>query len=83
LLAGEDRERDRHMCLAGARVAEEDHGLAVIDPRSLRERGDGGLRDLRVVLEAVVLQSFHQREPRVDQTPSLSPLSSFGDLRLQ
>ena len=61
LLAGEHREGDREMCLAGPAVAEEDDGLAVIDPGALRERGDRGLGDLRVLVEAEVLQALGER----------------------
>ena len=57
--------------------------LAVIDPRSLGERGDRGLRDLRVVGEAEVLEAFDLREPGVDQPALLAPLGAFGHLGLE
>ena len=57
--------------------------LAVIDPRAVGERGDRGLRDLRVVGEAEVLEAFDLREPRVDQPALLATLGAFGHLGLQ
>ena len=83
LLAGADGERDRQDCLAGTGVAEQDDRLAVIDPGAIGERGDRGLRDLGVISEPEVLQSFDQREPGVDQPAPLAPLGAFGDLGFQ
>ena len=69
------------MCLAGAAVADQDDAVAVIDPGPLGERGDRGLRDLRVVLKPEVLQPLDLRKPRVDQPallPALGPLGRLG-----
>ena len=65
------------------RVADEDHRLAVIDPGALGERGDRGLRDLRVVGEAEVLEPFDLREAGVDQPAPLAAFGAFGHLGLQ
>jgi hypothetical protein len=83
LLAGEHREGDRQVCLACAAVAEEDDALAVIDPGALRERGDRGLGDLRVLIEAEVLHALGEREPGVDQPSVFAALSALGDLGFQ
>ena len=71
------------MRLAGARVADQDDAVAVIDPGAFGERGDRGLRDLRVVREPEVLQSLDLREPGVDQPALLSALGPFGHLGFQ
>jgi hypothetical protein len=52
-------------------------------PRSLRQRGDRGLRDLGVVGEPEVLEALDLREPRVDQPALLAALGAFGHLGLQ
>ena len=83
LVAGADRERCREHRFPGAAVADEDDALAVIDPRSLGERGDRGLRHVGVILEAEVLQAFDLREAGVDQSALLAPLGAFGHLGLQ
>src|ERR1039458_702585 len=71
------------MGLPRAAVAEEDHRLAVVDPGALRQRGDRGLGDLRVLLEAEVLQALHQGKTRVDQPSAFAAFSSLTDLGLQ
>ena len=73
----------REVRLAGAAVADQDDAVAVIDPGALGERGDRGLRDLRVISEPEVLQPFDLREPRVDQPALLAALGAFGHLGLQ
>ena len=80
LLAGADSQGGREVRFAGAAVADEDHRLAVADPGALGEGGDRGLRDLRVVSEAEVLQALERGEPRVEQAPSLASLCAFGGL---
>ena len=82
-MAGADRQGGREHRFAGPAVADEDHRLAVIDPRSLGERRDRGLGDLGVVGEPEVLEPFDLREPCVDQSALLAPLGAFGHLRLQ
>ena len=71
------------MCLPRAAVTDQDDALAVTDPGAFRERGDRGLRDLRVVGEAELLQSFDLREARLDQPAFLAALGALGDLGLQ
>jgi len=44
----------------------EDHALAIVDPGAVGERGDRGLWDPGVVVEAELLEAFDDREPRVD-----------------
>ena len=73
----------REMCLAGARVADQDDRVAVIDPGALGQRGDRGLRDLRVIGEPEVLEPFDRREPGVDQPAFLASLGAFGHLGLE
>jgi len=41
------------------------------------------LGDVRVVLEAEILQAFDLREPSVDQPALLAAFGAFGDLGLQ
>jgi hypothetical protein len=82
LLAGGDPECGREVCLAGAAVADQDHRLAVSDPRALRQGGDRGLRDPLVLIEAEVLQVFQRGEPGVDQAALLASFGAFGDLGL-
>src|SRR5438034_512150 len=77
LLAGADRERDREVCLAGAAVAGEDDGLAVVDPGAVGERGDRRLRQRGVVVEAEVLEPFEQGEAGVEQAAALSVLGAL------
>src|SRR5947209_3984448 len=72
LLAGTDSECDAEVGLAGAAVANQDDRVTVIDPGALSERGDRGLRDLRVVGEPEVLESFDLWKPRVDQPAFLA-----------
>jgi hypothetical protein len=83
LLAGADRQGGREHRLAGAAVADEDHGLAVGDPGPFGERGDRGLRDARVVGEVELFEAFDLWEARVDQAPAFAALSAFGDLGFQ
>ena len=83
LVAGADRQGGGQHRFAGAAVADEDHALTVIDPRSLRQGGDRGLRDLGVVLEAEVLEAFDLREAGVDQPALLATFGAFGHLGLQ
>jgi hypothetical protein len=45
LLTGGDARADQQVGLAGARVAEQDQGLAVVDPGARRQRGKGGRVD--------------------------------------
>ncbi len=70
------------MCFAGTAVAEEDDALAVIDPGALGERGDRGLGDLWVLLEAEILQAFGEREAGVDEPSAFAALSALCDLGL-
>jgi len=79
-LAGADRERDREVRFAGARFAAEDDRFAVVDPGALGERGDGGLRDGGVVVEAEVLEPLEHGEAGVEQAAALSALGALGDL---
>jgi hypothetical protein len=79
LLAGADRERAVASIVLPVPSRRSGSRLAVIDPGALGERGDRGLRDLRVVGEAEVLQAFDLREPRVDQ-PRVPALSALGHL---
>src|SRR5450755_1492168 len=83
LVAGADRQGCGQHRLASPAVADEDHRLAVIDPGSFRQGGDRGLRDLRVVLEAEILEAFDVREPCVDQAAFLASLGAFGHLGLE
>ena len=69
--------RDRQVCLAGTRVADQDDRVAVVDPGAVRERGDRGLRDLGVISEPELLQAFEQREPRVEQPSAFASLGAF------
>ncbi len=55
--------------------------LAVIDPGALRQGGDRGLGDLRVLIELEVLQALGEREPGVDQPAAFAALSALCDLR--
>jgi hypothetical protein len=77
LVAGADRQGCGQHRFAGAAVADQDHALAVIDPRSLRQGGDRSLRDLGVVLEAEVLEAFDLREAGVDQPAFLASFGAF------
>jgi hypothetical protein len=45
LFAGGDSEGDEQMGLAGAGIAEQNHGFAAVDPAAIGQRGDGGGRD--------------------------------------
>ncbi len=65
------------MGLAGAAVADEDDLLAVVDPATFGQRGDGGLWDLWVVVEAELVQVLEDGEAGVDETASLAPLGAF------
>ena len=47
------------------------------------ERGDRGLRDVRVVGEDELLEAFDLREARVDQAPSFAAFGAFGHLGLK
>ena len=82
-VAGADRQGGGQMGLAGAAVADEDHGLAVVDPRALGQRGDRGLGDLGVVGEAEVLEALDGGEARVDQAAFLAALGALGHLGFQ
>jgi len=53
------------------------------DPGALGERGDRGLGDLRVLVEAEILESFDQREARVDEASSFASLGAFLDFCFQ
>jgi hypothetical protein len=77
LVAGADRQRCRQVRFSAAGFAVEDDALAVIDPGALRERGDRGLWDLGVIVEAELLQAFDDREARVDQPATLASFGAF------
>jgi hypothetical protein len=70
-------QRCRQMSFPATALAMEDDALAVVDTGALGERCDGGLRHLGVVGEAELLQTFDDREPRVDQPALLAPLGAF------
>ena len=63
--------------------AVEDDRLPVVDPRAFGERRGRGLRHLRVVLEAELLEPLDDREARVDQPAALAALGALLVLCLE
>jgi hypothetical protein len=59
LLAGTDRQCRRQHRLAGAGLPDEDHRLAIVDPRALGECGD---RRLGNMLTPTEFEDLHQKE---------------------
>jgi hypothetical protein len=82
-VTGADRQGGGEHRFAGPAVDDEDDALAVIDPGALGECGDRGLRNLRVVGEAEVLEALDGREACVDQAAAFAALGTLGHLGLQ
>jgi hypothetical protein len=67
----------------GTALADQDDLLAVVDPGALGQRGDGRLLDVRVLLEAEILEALYERKARVDEPAALSALGALLHLGLE
>jgi hypothetical protein len=79
LLAGGQPEADEQVGLAGAGVAEQDQGLAGVDPRPGGQRGEGG-RDAGDGVGVEVGQPLDAREARFGDAAGAAAAGAIIDL---